>query len=141
MCTTELRDDYHYCRDYLLIANFVVMGILPFLLLILFNTLTFRIIRASSVANVRDGSTMALVEFCGNEVSVRGFESMPDETFSIKNCQIQRQPMMPMLGDPRTTKRQKRDQKIAQMFIVIVILFFICNTPRMILNISEVWLK
>ena len=59
MCTTELRDDYHYCRDYLLIANFVVMGILPFLLLILFNTLTFRIIRASSGANVRDGSTLA----------------------------------------------------------------------------------
>ena len=32
----------------MLLANFVVMALIPFLLLIVFNTFTFRIIRASS---------------------------------------------------------------------------------------------
>ena len=46
VCTTALRDSYTYCRDYLLIANFVVMALVPFLLLIILNSLTFRIIRS-----------------------------------------------------------------------------------------------
>ena len=37
-----------------------------------------------------------------------------------------------------STNRERRDQRIAKMFIIIVILFFICNTPRMVLNTSEV---
>ena len=90
VCSTSLRDNYRYCRDYLLIANFTVMALAPFLLLILFNSLTFRIIRQSSINNVR------------------------------------------------TSKRVRRDQSIARMFIIIVIIFFICNTPRMILNSWEV---
>ena len=42
------------------------------------------------------------------------------------------------LRNGRASKREKRDQGIARMFIVIVIIFFICNTPRMILNSVEV---
>ena len=42
------------------------------------------------------------------------------------------------LRNARASKREKRDQGIARMFIVIVIIFFICNTPRMILNSVEV---
>ena len=48
MCTTELRDNYEYCRDYLLIANFVLMALLPFLLLGIFNSLIFHMIHKSS---------------------------------------------------------------------------------------------
>ena len=47
VCATDLRDSYRYCRDYLLIANFVVMALVPFLLLVIFNSLTFKIIRQS----------------------------------------------------------------------------------------------
>ena len=90
VCKYELRDDFNYCRDYLLIANFIVMALIPFLLLIFINTLTFRIIRISTRNN------------------------------------------------NRTSKRERRDQGIARMFVVIVLVFFFCNTPRIILNIYEV---
>ena len=42
------------------------------------------------------------------------------------------------LRNARASKREKRDQGIARMFIIIVMIFFICNTPRMILNSVEV---
>ena len=90
VCTTSLRDNYRYSRDYLLIANFIVMAFIPFLLLIIFNSLTFRIIRNSSLTN------------------------------------------------DRTSNRQRRDLRIAKMFILIIIVFFICNMPRMILNAFDV---
>ena len=90
VCTTSLRDNYRYSRDYLLIANFIVMAFIPFLLLIIFNGLTFRIISSSSLTN------------------------------------------------ERTSNRHRRDQRIAKMFIFIVIIFFICNMPRMILNTLDV---
>ena len=92
VCKYELRDDFNYCRDYLLIANFIVMALIPFLLLIIINTLTFRIIRISTRNN------------------------------------------------KRTSKREQRDQGIARMFVFIVLVFFFCNTPRIILNIFEVCL-
>ena len=53
LCSTPLRDNYRYSRDYLLIANFLVMAFIPLLLLIIFNSLTFKIIRASSLTNAR----------------------------------------------------------------------------------------
>ena len=90
VCKYELRDDFNYCRDYLLIANFIVMALIPFLLLIIVNTFTFRIIRISTRNN------------------------------------------------KRTSKRERRDQGIARMFVFIVFVFFFCNTPRIILNIFEV---
>ena len=42
------------------------------------------------------------------------------------------------LRNARASKREKRDQGIARMFTIIVVIFFICNTPRMILNSVEV---
>ena len=93
VCATELRDSYTYCRDYLLISNFILMAFIPFILLLFLNSLTFRSIRISTINN------------------------------------------------SRTTNRQRRDHRIAKMFTVIVLIFFLCNTPRMILNIWEVsWL-
>ena len=90
LCSTPLRDNYRYSRDYLLIANFLVMAFIPLLLLIIFNSLTFKIIRTSSLTNAR------------------------------------------------TSTRQRRDQGIASMFIFIVIIFVICNLPRMFLNMLDV---
>ena len=90
VCSTSLRDNYTYSRDFLLIANFVVMAFIPFLLLIIFNSLTFKIIRQSSLTSGRRSS------------------------------------------------RQRRDLRIASMFISIVIIFFICNMPRMFLNTLDV---
>ena len=90
VCATELRDSYTYCRDYLLIANFIMMALIPFLLLSIFNFLTFRTIQKSTMNNVR------------------------------------------------TTKRQRRDHGIARMFLLITFVFFLCNTPRIVLNTWEV---
>ena len=44
------------------------------------------------------------------------------------------------LRNARASKREKRDQGIARMFVFIVLVFFFCNTPRIILNIFEVCL-
>ena len=51
VCATELRSSYTYCRDYLLIANFLVMVLIPFLLLVILNSLTLHRIRRSSMNN------------------------------------------------------------------------------------------
>ena len=90
VCVTELRESFHYCRDYMLIANFLVMAFLPFIFLAIFNGLTFRMIRSSSKNN------------------------------------------------KRTSKRQQRDQTIAMMLSYVVLVFFICNSARIVLNFWEV---
>ena len=53
VCATALRDNYNYCRDYVLIANFLVMALIPFLLLVILNSLTFQVIRMSTRYNAR----------------------------------------------------------------------------------------
>jgi hypothetical protein len=45
LCPTELREDPVYVRDYILLANFLVMLLLPFLLLSLLNFLLYRTIK------------------------------------------------------------------------------------------------
>jgi hypothetical protein len=44
LCPTELREDPVYVRDYILLANFLVMALIPFLLLSLLNFLLYRTI-------------------------------------------------------------------------------------------------
>ena len=90
VCARELRHSFTYYRDYLLFSNFILMAFIPFSLLLILNSLTFRTIKISTMNN------------------------------------------------SRTTKRQRRDHGIAKMFTLIVLIFFFCNTPRMILNIWEV---
>ena len=48
VCETELRLNYTYCRDYILIANFFVNTFMSFLLLAIFNCQTFITIRKAS---------------------------------------------------------------------------------------------
>ncbi len=44
LCPTELRRNATYVRDYILLANFLVMALIPFLLLSLLNFLLYRTI-------------------------------------------------------------------------------------------------
>jgi hypothetical protein len=44
LCPTELREDPEYVRDYILLANFLVMALIPFTLLSLLNFLLYRTI-------------------------------------------------------------------------------------------------
>ena len=90
VCPTELRLSLSYTRDYILLANFVVMTLLPFLLLSVFNFLLFRTIRASGRVN------------------------------------------------QKSTSRQRRDQKIAAILILLVTVFGSCNFVRIITNVYEV---
>ena len=76
-----------YCRDYILIGNFVVMVLLPFLLLCFLNS--------------------GLYHFISKRVNV-------------------------------ATTRQKRDQGIATILIIIVAVFGCCNIPRVVTNLYEV---
>ena len=90
ICPTDMRKSLSYCRDYILIANFVVMVFIPLLVLSAVNCHIYRFIT----------------------VSAR----------SITN----------------TSSRQKRDQRIARILIVIVLVFTSCNVPRAVINLYEV---
>ena len=79
-----------HLRDYILLSNFLVMTLLPFLLLSVFNYLLFKTIRRSGEVN------------------------------------------------QKTTARQRRDQKIAAILILLVAVFGICNFVRIITNVYEV---
>ena len=87
------RDPLNCCdvyRDYILISNFTVMTLIPFLLLSLFNYLLFKTIRQSGRVN------------------------------------------------QKTSLRQKRDQKIAAILILLVAVFASCNFVRIVTNVYEV---
>ena len=90
ICPTILRTKLSYTRDYILIANFLMMALIPFLLLAILNYMLFRTIQLSGKKN------------------------------------------------KKTTTRQKRDQKIAAILILIVLVFGCCNFVRIITNMYEV---
>ena len=48
LCATELRQNLSYCRDYILIGNFLVMVLLPLLLLGLLNGHIYHVLSQSS---------------------------------------------------------------------------------------------
>ena len=90
ICTTELRNNFNYCRDYILIANFVMMVFIPLVILSVVNCHLYRFITIS-----------------GKSIN-------------------------------KTSSRQKRDQRIARILIIIVMVFTCCNVPRAIINLYEV---
>ena len=44
ICSTELRDNPRYIQDYILLANFIVMAFVPFVILTVINTMLYRTI-------------------------------------------------------------------------------------------------
>ena len=48
LCATKLRQNLSYCRDYILIGNFLVMVLLPLLLLGLLNGHIYHVLSQSS---------------------------------------------------------------------------------------------
>ena len=48
ICTTELRNNFNYCRDYILIANFMMMVFIPLVILSLVNCHLYRFITISA---------------------------------------------------------------------------------------------
>ena len=72
-----------YCRDYVLIANFLMMMLLPFLLITVLNTRMYRMIREVSRRNCRMTKrqrrdrkvamllmTVVIVFFCCNSIRI-----------------------------------------------------------------------
>ena len=89
ICPTDLRKSLSYCRDYILIANFVMMVFIPLVILSAVNCHIYRFITISA-------------------------------------------------SSITTSSRQKRDQRIARILIVIVMVFTCCNVPRAVINLYEV---
>ena len=56
ICPTEMRDDPGYTRDYILLANFIVMAFIPFLILTVINTMLYQTITKSTAANKRSSN-------------------------------------------------------------------------------------
>lgn len=90
LCPSSLRTNLSYTRDYIFIANFLGMALIPFALLAIINFKLFRTIKASTL-----------------------------------RC-------------PKTNRRQKRNQKIASLLILLVAVFGCCNMVRIITNFYEV---
>ena len=82
-------------RDYILIVNFILMSLIPFLVLTSLNYSLFLTIKRSG-----------------------------------QSCPQQGQ---------RAGARQRRDQGIAAMLILVVLVFGLCNIIRIIINVYEVW--
>lgn len=56
ICPTEMRDDPGYTRDYILLANFIVMAFIPFLILTVINSMLYQTITRSTAANKRSNN-------------------------------------------------------------------------------------
>ena len=91
VCATSMRQSISYCRDYILIANFLLMMFLPFLLITVMNSLMWRKIKETtrlsglSRGQRRDKtvamllSTVVIVFFCCNTIRfcISTFEASP----------------------------------------------------------------
>ena len=51
-----MRDDPAYTRDYILLANFIVMAFIPFLILTVINSMLYQTITRSTAANKRSNN-------------------------------------------------------------------------------------
>lgn len=89
ICPTELRRNLLYIQYYILIGNFVIMVLVPFVLLVILNGYLYRVIISKRII--------------------------------------------------RSSARQTRDQKIAKILITIVLIFFVCSLPRVVINTYEVF--
>ena len=52
ICATELRQNLQYCRDYILVGNFLVMVFLPLFLLSILNGKLYHVLAQSSKRNI-----------------------------------------------------------------------------------------
>jgi len=94
VCPTALRKSHWYTRYYILMANFLVMALVPFSLLVGLNFKLYRTVQESG---------------------------------KIRN-------------DQKKRSREKREQKIASLLILLVIVFGCCNVVKIIINLYEVFL-
>ena len=53
ICSSDLRDDTNYVRYYILLANFIVMALLPLLIMSVLNTLLYKAVRRSGNIQAR----------------------------------------------------------------------------------------
>ena len=53
ICSSDLRDDTNYVRYYILLANFLVMALIPLLIMSVTNTLLYREVRRSGSIQLR----------------------------------------------------------------------------------------
>ena len=56
ICSSDLRDDTNYVRYYILLANFIVMALVPLLILSVLNTLLYKAVSRSGSIQARRSS-------------------------------------------------------------------------------------
>ena len=109
VCVTEIRRNLSYCRDYILIGNFLIMIFLPLLLLSILNCQIYHVLAKSSRRSISMKSSRRSI-------------NMESSRKTISN----------------KSNRFKRDQSIATILITIVVIFGCCNIPRVSINLFEV---
>ena len=56
ICATDLRDNTNYVRYYILLANFLVMVLIPFIILSVLNTLLYKAVKKTGSMYKRTSS-------------------------------------------------------------------------------------
>lgn len=122
----------NYCRDYVLIANFFVMMLLPFALISIMNTRMYKTIIQTSRRNFRQDGEISLLYLRLRYIGE--IYTSPQSRARYFYC---------LIADcdgcgSRLTKRQRRDRKVAMLLLTVVIVFLSCNSIRIGLNTYEV---
>ena len=66
VCITEIRRNLRYCRDYILIGNFLIMIFLPLLLLSILNCQIYHVLAKSSRKSISTKSSRKTISIKSN---------------------------------------------------------------------------
>ena len=114
---TSLREDLNYISIYMIWINFILMGFVPFTLLIVLNALTLKSLKqhlaqqATSEKGIQLGSLV---------------DSSMDQASDLNGC-----------SNSSHFENRNNEMSLAKVSIVIVIIFIACHSIRWVPNIYE----
>ena len=150
LVATALRKDKLYIRIYLICMNFVVQILIPFVVLIILNLLTYRTIKESETAllqNIRiHYSCKSRMQGIQQQLRRSQQESKEDQVLiETDNKQVTMTTMHHQQESAnchnhhnnKATSLRKREVVLSRISIYIVFVFLFCHSLRIVPNIYE----
>ena len=111
LCPTSLRTNVSYEFGFIVVANFIVMVALPACLLAFFNIRLFQAVKVGrNLFQVSHLTECFMFQKSGANLGLTSQEMI---------------------------FRHRRDKKLARLLVLLVILFGVCNLPRVVVNVVE----